>query len=116
MENNDDPVDLDEVMRQLDYLADGNQITASSIRVCGELQVWLDRYGDQQPLASVSITGESVEIKIGDVSVWSTEDDGNNGPSFADCLLVYRVHLDELMEPFDVEQRDGDEDSEWPIF
>lgn len=86
-----------------------NDATWRALRVCREIDEWLEKYTEAglQACAVLTLTKTTLEIQIGQILLWDSENhyvdesiDSDQELTAALCLQTYRKCLDDLLDPF----------------
>lgn len=96
-----DRIDAQALVQSCVYTTPGHAQTAEALKVVGLLDEWMEENSQSiQMSASVTIGSGFLQIFIGTVCVWSSEEDDEKDMSPHACVAAYRRHIDDLLEPF----------------
>ena len=84
-----EPLNVAALQASMDNFHPSHKLPGTLIRKAAELQDWLDvRCNDESPpTVNIRLCRYSAAIEINDVCVWDSEIQGDEGLTFAGCIL-----------------------------
>ena len=97
------PIAVAALIESCNYLGFGHPTTAKAFAVARRLTHFLSRKVETTTLIAHVAVGEGfLQLAIGDICVWDSENDDEKALSFNRCLRAYREEVSSLAEPFGV--------------
>lgn len=100
-----------DMIKEFDYFLPNNARLIKTLRVCNELQVWLNKYSSGSSLydVGVSMARHLLVIEIGNCQIWNSEDNSDEELTFEFCKEEYREIINSMKSPFDEEDQEKEE-------